>query len=186
MRPQAAAATISFRPLTAADLPRLYEWLLRPHVSRWWGRPDSLAEVEQNYLPLIEPASTTRCYVAELDQRPIGFIQSYVVAHSGEGWWEDETDPGARGIDQFLTEAEDLGRGLGGRMIESFVDRLFLDPTVTKVQIDPAPDNERAIRCYVYAGFVPLREVTTPDGPALLMVRYRRPSARQRYDASRD
>ena len=171
MEREPAAATIVFRPLTAADLPLLYEWLRRPHVSRWWGRPESPLEVEEAYLPLIEPASTTRCYVALLDQRPIGFIQSYVVAGAGEGWWEDETDPGARGIDQFLAEAQDLGRGLGRRMIEAFVDRLFLDPTVTKVQTDPAPDNERAIGCYLQAGFVPLHDVTTPDGPALLMVR---------------
>jgi RimJ/RimL family protein N-acetyltransferase len=171
--PEPGAATVSFRPLAAADLPLLYEWLRRPHVSRWWGRPESLSEVEQDFLPLTEAASTTRCYVALLDRRPLGFTQSYVVAGAGDGWWEEETDSGARGIDQFLAEADDLGQGLGRRMIECFVDRLFLDPTVTKVQTDPAPDNERAIRCYARAGFVPLREVTTPDGPALLMVRYR-------------
>jgi len=54
-----------------------------------------------------------------------------------------------------------------------FVDTIFRDPTVTKIQADPAPDNARAIRCYEKAGFRPLRRVTTPDGPALLMIRQR-------------
>jgi RimJ/RimL family protein N-acetyltransferase len=41
---------------------------------------------------------------------------------------------------------------------------------VTKVQADPSPDNQRAIRSYLRAGFVPQGEVITPDGPALLML----------------
>jgi RimJ/RimL family protein N-acetyltransferase len=54
-----------------------------------------------------------------------------------------------------------------------FVDLLFLDAAVTKVQADPSPTNHRAIRCYLRAGFHEQGEVTTPDGPALLMVRTR-------------
>jgi RimJ/RimL family protein N-acetyltransferase len=89
------------------------------------------------------------------------------------GWWEDETDPGARGIDQFLANADQLGIGLGSAMVRAFVDRLFEDPQVTQVQIDPSPDNARAIRSYEKAGFVAGGEVVTPDGPALLMLRTR-------------
>jgi hypothetical protein len=43
----------------------------------------------------------------------------------GRGWWEDETDPGARGIDQFLAEAHQLNQGIGRRMIRAFVNNLF-------------------------------------------------------------
>src|SRR5260370_39733846 len=28
-----------FPPLTEADLPRIRQWLLEPHVSRWWADP---------------------------------------------------------------------------------------------------------------------------------------------------
>jgi RimJ/RimL family protein N-acetyltransferase len=98
------------------------------------------------------------------------FVQSYVVMGSGGGWWEDETDPGARGIDQFLANASNSGQGLGSAMVRAFVEQLFKNPRVTTVQTDPSPwDNERAIRCYRRAVFVALREVSTPDGPALLM-----------------
>jgi RimJ/RimL family protein N-acetyltransferase len=58
-------------------------------------------------------------------------------------------------------------------MVRAFVERLFLDPRVTKVQADPSPDNQRAIRSYLRAGFVAHGEVATPDGPALLMLRQR-------------
>ncbi len=164
---------ISFRPLAADDVRMLHRWLARPHVSEWWGEPESLAAVEADYVPMLSPTSTTRGYVALLDSEPVGFIQSYVVIGSGEGWWEQEADPGARGIDQFLANVEQLGQGLGSRMVRSFVDALFRDPSITKVQADPSPDNRRAIRCYMRAGFAAQAEVTTPDGPALLMARQR-------------
>lgn len=165
---------ITFRPLAAADLPTLQDWLSRPHVSEWWGAAPSLAEVEDDYLPMIAPESTTRGYIALLDDREIGFIQSYVVMGSGDGWWEAETDPGARGIDQFLAHADQLGQGLGSALVRAFVDELFRDPAVTQVQNDPSPDNERAIRSLRRAGFLVQGEVETPDGPALLLLRRRR------------
>jgi RimJ/RimL family protein N-acetyltransferase len=163
----------SFRPVTPADFPLLYEWLGRSHVAEWWTPTPSLAEVEAEFGPLTADESTTRAYVVLGDGRPIGYIQSYVALGSGEGWWRDERDPGVRGIDQFLANAEDLGRGLGSAMIRAFVDRLFADPAVTRIQTDPSPRNRRAIRCYEKAGFRATREVETPDGRALLMIRHR-------------
>ena len=120
--------------------------------------------------PLIRDESTTRAYVVLGDGAPMGYIQSYVAMGSGDGWWIDEQDPGVRGIDQFLAHAEQLGRGLGTTMVRAFVQQLFADPAVTRIQTDPAPDNRHAIRCYEKAGFHAVGEVDTPDGRALLMV----------------
>lgn len=165
---------LSFRPLEMADLPMLHEWLRRPHVSQWWQPTPSRAEVDADFSPMTDAgSSTTRSYIALLAGRPVGFIQSYVVMGSGDGWWEDEMDPGARGVDQFLANVEELGTGLGSAMVRAFVDRLFLDSEVSKVQTDPSPENGRAIRSYAKAGFVARAEVMTPDGPALLMLRTR-------------
>jgi RimJ/RimL family protein N-acetyltransferase len=124
----------------------LHEWLHRPHVRQWWREPSVIAELERDYVqpsPIHRRARTSRCATT-----PVGFIQSYVVRGSGGGWWTSETDPGARGIDQFLANASELGQGLGRAMIRAFIERLFEDPRVTTVQTDPAPDNERAIRSY--------------------------------------
>jgi len=114
---------------------------------------------------------------------PIGFVQSYVAIGCGDGWWEDETDPGVRGIDQYLCDGGKLGQGMGSRMVAAFVRQLFQDPAVTKVQSDPDPTNARAIRCYEKAGLHPVGTVATPDGPALLMV-IERHAAEERASAA--
>ena len=165
--------SISFRPLQSTDFAMLHDWLCRPHVAEWWTPVPTLAEVEADFTPMLTPDSPDRGYIALRDGQPLGFIQSYVVMGSGDGWWEDERDPGARGIDQFLAQVDQLNRGLGSAMVRAFTDQLFADPAVTRVQTDPSPRNARAIRSYAKAGFRALGEVVTPDGPALLMVRER-------------
>ncbi|RZL32844.1 MAG: GNAT family N-acetyltransferase [Rubrivivax sp.] len=154
-----------FHPLDESHLPLLHAWLKRPHVAAWWGEAEPVDELRQDFLA----GGTTRASIVHLAGEPIGFVQCYVVMGSDDGWWPDETDAGARGIDQFLADEQRLNRGLGRAMVRAFVDRLFADPAVTVVQTDPSPDNLRAIRCYAAAGFASVGEVMTPDGPALLM-----------------
>lgn len=176
---------ITFRPLTAADLPTLHAWLGRPHVAEWWDGEPTLAEVEADYLrscgppfhaPLDAPTGTVP-YFAYEGGTPIGYIQAYkVMFDHGEGWWEGASDPGALGIDQFLADGARLGQGLGSRMVRDFLAFLFEDPRVTTIQTDPSPDNGRAIAAYRKAGFVDEGVVDTPDGPALVM-RAERPVA---------
>ena len=146
----------------------LRDWRLRPHVAAWWGPAVTIDRLRADDL-LDERPGATRGFVAAVDDVPIGFVQCYVVAGAGDGWWEGETDPGARGIDGFVADERALGRGLGRAMFRAFVARLFEDAAVTVVQVDPDPANERAIRCYAAAGFHAVGIVATPDGPALLM-----------------
>ena len=167
---------VLLRPLTEDDLVMLHAWLQRPHVTEWWAADDAWATLDgtrREFHPQVLAAQRVTPYIAMLEVRPIGFAHSYVALGCGDGWWEDETDPGVRGIDQFLCEGADLGRGLGTRMVCALVDLLFADPAVTKIQTDPHPRNARAIRCYEKAGFRAVREIVTPDGPALYMVRQR-------------
>ena len=166
---RAAHADFDFRPMTAADLPMLHAWRLRPHLQPWWFDAGTLAAFEARYLPRIAPTSHERGFIVWHQGQPFAFMQSYAVMSVGGDWWPQETDPGARGIDQFLANAGDLGLGLGAAMVRAFNARLFTDATVSRVQTDPHPDNARAIASYRRAGFVDVGVVHTPDGPALLM-----------------
>jgi RimJ/RimL family protein N-acetyltransferase len=152
-------------PFAAEHAPLMFDWLHRAHVAEWWSDAPSVDEIIEEYVR----GSTVDPYIVHLDGRPIGFIQSYVAAGSGEGWWPDVTDPGVRGIDQFIGEEDCLDRGIGTAMVRAFVARLLDDPAVTMVQVDPSPRNGRAIRCYEKAGFHAEGIIDTPDGRALYM-----------------
>ncbi len=170
-----AVSELRFDPVREDELPMLREWMRRPHVAQWWATP-SMEELRAGSVPGAGDPGTARSFIARQGDRPIGFLQCYVVVGAGDGWWEGETDPGARGVDLFLADPAALGRGLGNAVLRAFVERLFSDPAVTTIQADPDPRNRRAIRCYARAGFRPVGEVQTPDGPALLM-RCARPAA---------
>lgn len=161
--------TWTLRPLTDGDLPLLAEWRARPHVAARWGDPDPVDELASELL-----SGQVAAYVGVLDGRDAAFVQVYRVMGSGDGWWPDEKDPGARGIDLFLADEADLGRGLGTELVRAVLDHLFADPAVSRVQADPAPDNHRAIATFFGAGMEHAGEVATPDGPARLLVCTRR------------
>jgi len=172
------SSTITFRAVTEADLPLLHEWLCRPHVIEYWEPAPTFEAVREDYMPRLAPQSILPVdapagvvqYLACEDGEPFGYVQAYrVMAHQSEGWWLDETDPNAVGVDQFIGLADRLGKGLGTRMLRAFVAFLFEDPRVTTVQTDPDPQNARAIACYRKAGFGDVGVVDTLDGPALLM-----------------
>jgi AacA4 family aminoglycoside N(6')-acetyltransferase len=170
-------AIIALRLLTEDDLPMLHDWLNRPHIVQWWqGHRPTLQQVRDHYLPRVLAQENVTPYVGLLNGRPFAYAQSYVALGAGGGWWQDETDPGVRGIDQSIADPDLLGIGLGTKLVRALVGRLFDDPQVTKVQTDPAPDNLRAIRCYEKAGFRKVKDIITPDGPAVYMLR-RRPAS---------
>ena len=101
----------------------LHEWLQRPHVAEWWSDPETLEDVRDYCAELTNPDSHDRGYIVVEGLAAIGYIQSYVV------------DDDARGIDQFIADERNLGRGLGTIMVRTFVEYLFEDPTVTAVQM---------------------------------------------------
>jgi aminoglycoside 6'-N-acetyltransferase-1b len=148
--------SVTLRLMTEHDLAMLYEWLNRSHIVEWWGGEEArptLADVQEQYLPSVLAQESVTPYIAMLNGEPIGYAQSYVALGSGDGWWEEETDPGVRGIDQLLANASQLGKGLGTKLVRALVELLFNVPEVTKIQTDPSPSNLRAIRCYEKAGF---------------------------------
>lgn len=125
---------ITLRLMTEHDLPMLHEWLNRPHIVKGWGgeaeRP-SLAQARRQYLPQVLAEAAVTPYIAMLGAEPIGCTQSCVAMGSGDGWWEDETDPGVRGIDQSLTSPARPNQGCGTRLVQALVERLFSDPAVS-------------------------------------------------------
>jgi aminoglycoside 6'-N-acetyltransferase len=161
------APVYQFRAMTAADLPLVRLWLEMPHVVEWWGEPDEQFALVSEDLAL----TAMEQFIVAADDRPFAYLQSY----DQMAWPENglgHHPHGTRGIDQFIGDAEMIGRGHGSGFIRQFTDGL-LTAGIPRVLTDPDPTNARAIRAYEKAGFRSAHMVDTPDGQALLMLRDR-------------
>jgi aminoglycoside 6'-N-acetyltransferase len=153
-----------FRPMTAAELPMVRQWLALPHVMEWWGEPDEQFDLVSG--DLAHPAMDQ--YIVTKAEEPLGYLQCYHLTEWNAGFGPQPD--GTRGIDLFIAIPEMINCGHGSELIGAFVGNA-LAAGVPRIVTDPDPVNGRAIRAYEKAGFCKDREIDTPDGPALLMVR---------------
>jgi aminoglycoside 6'-N-acetyltransferase len=126
---------LELRPATADDVDALAAILAEPDVARWWGRYD---------------AARVRDELAG----------SFVIAVGGStaGWLQahQELDPEYRhvALDIALT-ATAQGRGYGREALRVAI-RHFTRLGHHRFTIDPAAENDRAIRSYAAVGFRPV------------------------------
>ena len=86
--------------------------------------------------------------------RPIGFIQCYLIDSDPEYAAALALDVPAAGIDLFVGEAAEIGKGHGPRIIGAFLrDVVFPRYDVDECVIGPSILNTSAIRAYEKAGF---------------------------------
>jgi aminoglycoside 6'-N-acetyltransferase len=155
---------IGFRRLTEGDLPLLHEWLQREHVKRWWSKHETYDEVAAYYLPAIRGSDPTELYLIELDDSPAGFLETYLVSDYPEYQALVGTGEGVAGVDLFLANEEQTGRGIGSSVLVEFVrDVVFATPTTRACIAGPDADNGTSIRAFEKAGFTAGRKFREPD-----------------------
>lgn len=127
---------MTLRPGTRGDVDRLTSILGEPAVSGRWGRFTE-EQVREEFI------GDERVFVVELDDEVIGAIQ-----------YGEEEEPMYRhaSVDLFLTTARH-GQGLGTEAIRTLAHYLFEERGHHRLSIDPALDNEAAIRAYERVGF---------------------------------
>ena len=145
---------VRLRAAEAADTPALVKIRGTAEVyQRWRGGNDLVASVTED---LTDP--DTHVFVIEYEGRVVGAIQ-----------WAAETEPDYRhaSIDIYLDPSVH-GRGLGTDAVRTLARHVIVDQGHHRVVIDPAADNEAAIRCYAKVGFRPVgvmrRYEQGPDG----------------------
>ncbi len=139
--------TLKLRTATIADLELLRRWDEQPHVIEADPNDDWQWETE-----LCRTPAWREQLIAELDGRPIAFVQILDAAREETHYWGDVRE-NARAIDIWIGEADDLGKGHGTQIMRLALARCFADPTVTAVLIDPLASNPRAHRFYERLGF---------------------------------
>ena len=127
---------VSLRPGTVNDVDRLASILREPDVANRWGTFER-GEIEE------ELVGDEKVFVIEVDGEVIGAIQ-----------YGEEEDPMYRhaSIDIFLTTSRQ-GQGFGSEAIRVLASHLIQGRGHHRLTIDPAADNEAAIRAYQKVGF---------------------------------
>ncbi|MGN6209564.1 GNAT family N-acetyltransferase [Asticcacaulis sp.] len=147
---------IVFRPLKDSDAGILLIWMSSPHVQPFWTEDGSTPEDEvETALDLIG-SDDGAAFIIELNRRPIGYIQHYACG--------PDQPEGALGIDLFIGDVSLTGEGLGPQILRQFSDDL-LARGATRLVIDPASSNDRAISAFRKAGF---EIYETRDGVTLM------------------
>jgi RimJ/RimL family protein N-acetyltransferase len=136
-------------------------------VRRWYDDvatdvypDDTIAE----YRIAMRGEDPTDLFLIELDGRPIGQLQSYLIDDHPEYAAMVALDRPAFGIDLFIGEPELVGKGHGPALIRAFLrDVAFPRYGVDLCVIGPTRSNAAAIRAYEKAGFRFLKTYLEPD-----------------------
>jgi len=149
--------SVELRPMRRDELGLLARWLAEPHVARWWREAAGIEAVEAQYGPSLDGTDPTELLIAELDGRPIGMLQRYLLADAPEyleGLKPAGATPAAASIDYLIGEASLVGRGLGPQMISRACETLWLAyPEVTSIVVAVQQDNPASWRALEKAGF---------------------------------
>ena len=143
---------IQLRPATIDDLPLLLKWDEEPHVIESDPNDDWQWETE-----LLRSPQWREQLVAEINGRPIGFVQIIDPALEDDHYWGDVPN-NLRAIDIWLGNAEDLGKGYGTEIMKQAINICFSNQNVVAILIDPLSSNKRAHRFYEKFGFKFLEE----------------------------
>ncbi|HXN85872.1 MAG TPA: GNAT family N-acetyltransferase [Candidatus Binataceae bacterium] len=172
---------IHFRPLEIDDLDTMHRWLNGDFVARWWPGWPTHEQVRAKYTPRITGEDPTRCFIIELENSAIGFIQCYCVIDDPHLRPLIDEPEHATGIDLFIGDRANARCGLGPRIIRKFLrEFVFAPPETNTCIIDPAQNNAAAIRAYAKTGFHHFATINVRDElePSYVMVLGREAFAR--------
>jgi aminoglycoside 6'-N-acetyltransferase len=131
---------VTLRPLTEDDVERLAEIVAAPGVREWWGTPDP-PERQRDGL-----RNDGAAFAVEVDGELAGWVG-----------FNEESEPDYRhaSLDIALAPPHQ-SRGLGPAALRAAIGWLAEERDHHRFTIDPALENERAIRAYSKVGFRPV------------------------------
>lgn len=156
---------IHFRKLTIEDIPLMHAWFNTPHVQNFYSlRSWTKQEVLDKLLPIINQEKPLFGFIVLLDSSPIGYLQYCSIKDFP--WIDQDFQPNivenGVGLDIFIGDPSRIGKGLGSKIIEDFLDTV-LWPHFEFCIVDPDERNLASIRMFEKSGFKKHKTVSSKD-----------------------
>ena len=154
--------TLSFKPLTRADLALLTEWFTIAHIKAHYARNQhySLEQITEKYGPRIDNPEHIWQWLVCISDTPVGYCQSYALPyHLPDGI--QTSDPSLfspfkpetlLGLDCFIAPTKYLRQGLGRKMVQNFMKHQVPD-RIQALVVEPKIHNPIAISFFKSLGF---------------------------------
>lgn len=142
---------ITFRSLALSDIPLMHHWFNLPHVRKFYSlRSWTEEEVLEKFKPYILGEKPISGFIVLADKNQIAYIQTCKIA--GYRSWgnqnlSEEIIKNSAGLDIFIGEKSMIGKGLGGKIMQEFIENKIW-PEFQYCVVDPDIKNTAAIRCY--------------------------------------
>ena len=159
--------SFTFRPVDpASDAELLHSWVTHPKAAFWMMRDARLEDVERAYME-IAADEHQQALLGLRGDRPVFLMERYDPAHRElVGLYEPE--PGDVGMHFLVAPTDTPVHGFTRAVITAVMDRLFADPAVRRVVVEPDVRNKAVHALNAAVGFVAEREVQKPEKKALL------------------
>ncbi|MFC7221348.1 GNAT family N-acetyltransferase [Streptomyces polyrhachis] len=159
--------SFTFRPVApAADAPLLHRWVTHPKAGFWLMGESTAQEVESAYAA-IDADPHHQAHLGLHDGRPAFLMERYDPAHR-ELTGVYEAQAGDIGMHFLVAPTDTPVHGFTRAVITAVLARLFADPAVRRVVVEPDVRNAAVQRLNAAVGFRVERPVTLPHKTAAL------------------
>ena len=144
---------VSFKHPNRDQLPLIYNWFKKPHVSEFFDDPETGRSIPDllNYFAGKDHFFTP--WLAYLGETPFAYLMTAEVQKNETGIWEKWREKSGKtySLDMLIGDEELLGKGFSHEVIKKFIREHFQHAAA--FLIDPELRNLRAIHVYEKAGF---------------------------------
>jgi aminoglycoside 6'-N-acetyltransferase len=144
---------IELRRMQLDDLHQVSEWLLEPHVARWYLAGSSVEQEIEDLRKSIVGEQAVRVWILKDDGRPIGWCQWY-RCHDDPDWAKDiGANAEDLGMDYAIGSVSHTSRGIGTLLVAEMVNAIRSEHPDVSIFADPDERNTASRRILEKNGF---------------------------------